>query len=78
MGTCVLMMIGNTSGYLIYIPSIHLCCRLGATVNILQRKVVSTEPQQRIVVEARVRKVPDDQLVNQPIRIVEYMTLVSR
>lgn len=36
--------------------------RLGATVNILQRKEVSTEPEKRFVVETRVRKVPDDQL----------------
>ena len=38
--------------------------RLGATVTILQRKCVSSEPHQCFVVEALVRKVPDDQLVS--------------
>ena len=41
-----------------------ILCRLGATVNILQKKKVSNEPQKRFVVETRVRKVPDDQLVS--------------
>jgi len=38
--------------------------RLGATVTILQNKCVSSNPHQRFVVEALVRKVPDDQLVS--------------
>jgi len=38
--------------------------RLGATVTILQRKCVSSDPHQCFVVEALVRKVPDDQLVS--------------
>ena len=53
------------------------CYRLGATVNILQKKKVSTEPQKQFVVETRVRKVPDDQLVSITTTMCKYVVLIS-